>query len=53
MKLPKINLKELEEAKEQNFRERLEFVDKYAQWVKKSSNSKWSSAHKDVVNRKK
>ena len=52
-KLPKINLKELERIKEENFRERLEFLDRYAQWVKSTNNAKWSSAHKALVNRKK
>ncbi|MEO9363147.1 MAG: hypothetical protein ABI348_04525 [Nitrososphaera sp.] len=51
-KLPEINLKELEKLKEENFRERLEFLDKYADWVKKTNNSKWSSAQKAIVNRK-
>lgn len=49
MKLPKINLKELEKFKEKNFRERLEFIDKYAEWVKKSSNKKWSSSQKKII----
>jgi hypothetical protein len=52
MKLPPIDLKELQKAKEENFRERLEFLDKYAQWVKNTNNTKWSSAHKSIVNRK-
>lgn len=30
MNLPKINLKELQERKEQNFKERLEFTKTYA-----------------------
>lgn len=50
MKLPKIDLKELEKAKEENFRERLEFLERYAHWVKSTNNAKWSSAHKDLVN---
>ncbi len=40
MKLPKINLKELERFKEQNFRSRLEFVRFYANWIKKTPNEK-------------
>ena len=52
MKLPAINLEELKKAKEENFRERLEFLDRYAQWVKNTSNAKWSSAHKSLVTRK-
>ncbi|MBW2968857.1 hypothetical protein KY314_01940 [Candidatus Woesearchaeota archaeon] len=49
MKLPKINLKELEKFKEKNFRERLEFIDKYVEWIKKQPNKKWSSQHKDLI----
>jgi hypothetical protein len=52
MKLPEINLKELERIKEQNFKERLEFQDWYVNWMKKSSNVKWSSAQKTIINRK-
>lgn len=50
MKLPEIDLKELEKAKEQNFRERLEFLDWYAEWVKNSGNAEWSSAQKSLIN---
>lgn len=52
MKLPEINLKELEKIKEDNFRQRLEFQDRYVQWLKKTSNIKWSSAQKSIVNKK-
>ncbi|MEW6603743.1 MAG: hypothetical protein AB1351_03520 [Thermoproteota archaeon] len=52
MKLPEIDLKELEKIKEDNFRERLEFQDKYVQWMKKTGNVKWSSAQKSIVNKK-
>jgi len=38
MNTPKINLKELEKFKKDNFRERLEFIDKYVEWLKKKSN---------------
>lgn len=49
MKLPEIDLEELENFKEQNFKERLEFIDKYAEWVKKKNNSGWSSQQNNVV----
>ncbi len=49
MKLPKIDLKELEEFKKQNFKERLEFIKFYAQWVKRTSNVKWSFAQKKLI----
>ncbi len=49
MKTPKINLKELKKIKEQNFKERLEFIDKYSEWLKKTSNKEWSSEQKKVM----
>lgn len=52
LKLPKIDIKELERAKEQNLKERLEFLDQYAEWVKKTKNSKWSSEQKALINHK-
>ncbi|MEM3083850.1 MAG: hypothetical protein QXU32_07380 [Nitrososphaerales archaeon] len=51
-RLPKINLKELEKAKEENFRERLEFIDMYVDWMKRTSDIKWSSGEKSAINRK-
>ncbi|MGI0013048.1 MAG: hypothetical protein ACREBU_06360 [Nitrososphaera sp.] len=51
MKLPKINLKELEKIKKQNFKERLEFQDRYVQWMKMTNNIKWSEAQKSIINR--
>lgn len=50
--LPEIDLEEIERFKEQNFRERLEFIDKYVEWVKKQPNKKWSSAQNKLINRK-
>ncbi len=35
MRLPTINLGELRKLKERNFRERLEFIDWYAEWLKR------------------
>ncbi|MFH1100600.1 MAG: hypothetical protein V1726_00990 [Methanobacteriota archaeon] len=49
MKTPQINLKELKKLKEENFRERLEFLEKYAQWVKKTSNKKWSKEQRKII----
>ena len=49
MKLPKIDLEELKRFKKQNFKERLEFIDKYAEWVKKSPNNKWSSEQRKLI----
>ena len=52
MKLPEINLKELEKVKEENFRERLEFIDRHVEWMKRTNNITWSSAQKAIINRK-
>ncbi|MGH9878603.1 MAG: hypothetical protein ACRD5H_13280 [Nitrososphaerales archaeon] len=52
VKLPEIDLKELEKIKKQNFRERLEFQDWYVNWMKAKDNVKWSSAQTDIINRK-
>lgn len=49
MKLPKIDLKQLEEMKRQNFKDRLEFIDKYAEWVLKMPNRKWSREQKRLI----
>ena len=38
MKTPKIDLKELEKIKKEIFRERLEFNDRHAEWLKKTPN---------------
>ena len=37
MKLPKVDLKELKKFKEENFKERLKFLDQYAAWMKKKN----------------
>lgn len=52
MILPKIDLKELENLRKDNFKERLEFIDKYTEWLKKTKNSKWSSEQKNIINKK-
>jgi hypothetical protein len=52
MRLPEINLQELEKIKKENFRERLEFQDRYVKWLKLTNNVKWSAAQKAMINRK-
>ena len=52
MKLPEINLQELEKIKKENFRERLEFQDRYVSWMKMTNNVRWSTAQKAMINRK-
>lgn len=39
---PNVDLKELKKQKKQNQRERLEFIDQYVEWLKKTPNSVWS-----------
>ena len=47
--MPKIDLKELKKWKEENFKARLKFIDMYTDWMKKSSNKKWSSQQKKII----
>lgn len=49
MKLPKIDLKELEEEKKQNIQERREFIKKYTAWLKKTPNKKWSKQQNKML----
>jgi len=48
MKTPNIDLEQLKKFKEKNFKERLEFIDKYTDWLKKTPNKKWSSEQKTL-----
>jgi len=48
-KTPKIDLEELKKFKEQNFKERLEFIDLYTKWLKKKSNKEWSKQQKVLI----
>ena len=53
MKTPHIDLKELKKQKEENFRERLRFIDKYTEWLKKTGNREWSLQQKKIIDKKK
>jgi len=44
-----IDFKELEEEKRRNRKERLEFIDKYVAWMKKTPNKIWSKQQKDII----
>ena len=46
MKLPNINLEELNKIKEENKKDRMKFIDVYVEWLKKTSNKEWSSQRK-------
>ena len=49
MELPEIDLEELKRQKERNFRQRLEFIEFYANWVKSKSNEEWSEQQKRLI----
>jgi hypothetical protein len=49
-KLPVIDLKQLDKEKEKNFEQRLKFIDKYVEYIKKTSNKKWSKEQKKLIN---
>jgi hypothetical protein len=42
-------LRELEEAKKQNFEDNLKFVHFYAAWIKSKSNEEWSREQKRLI----
>lgn len=42
LKLSKKDLKELEKEIERNRKQRMEFVEMYAKWLKKTPNKVWS-----------
>ena len=47
--LPDIDLDELKKQKKENFRQRLEFIDAYAEWVKRTPNKIWSKQQKEII----
>lgn len=47
-KLPIANV-ELEKDKKRNLEQRLEFIDEYAEWVKKTPNQVWSEQQKKMI----
>jgi len=51
MNIPKIDLKKLKKEMERNERERLEFIDRYVEWLKKTPNKKWSKIHAKFLSR--
>lgn len=44
-----INIEELNKEKEKNFKERLEFIDRYVEWLKATPNKVWSRQQKDII----
>ena len=51
LKLTKKDLKELEEEKKRNRKQRMEFIDLYTKWLKKTPNKIWSKQHKEFINK--
>ena len=49
MRLPKIDLNELEKLKEDNFKDRLEFIDRYTKWLDITKNEEWSAQQKKII----
>ena len=47
--LPAIDLEEMKEWKKKNFKERMEWVKKYADWLKKTPNKEWSKQQKTLI----
>ena len=47
--LMKIDLEELKKDKEANFKERLDFIDRYVEWLKATPNKVWSKQHKEFI----
>jgi hypothetical protein len=50
-KYPKIDIKQLKKEIKQNERERLEFIDRYVEWLKRTPNKKWSKIHAKFLER--
>ena len=46
----KINLSELEEKKERNREERLEFIELQVEWLKRTPNAVWSKQQAAFIN---
>jgi len=53
MKTPNIDLEELRAQKDENFRDRLKFIDQYVDWLKKTPNKDWSRQQKTVIDQQK
>jgi len=51
LKLTKKDLKELEEEIKRNSRQRMDFIDLYAEWLKKTPNKVWSRQQNKLLNR--
>ena len=46
---PKFDLKEIEEEKERNRKERMKFIHQYTKWLKKTPNKEWSKQQNKII----
>ncbi len=51
MKIPEIDLKELEKEMQENKRQRRDFAKQYAEWVKKTPNAIWSTQQNQLLDK--
>ncbi len=52
-KIPRLTKKdrlEMEEEKKRNSNQRLEFIDQYTKWLKKTPNKVWSKQQNKIIN---
>lgn len=47
--IPEIDLEELKKFKEENFKERLKFIEMHTEWMKKKSNKAWSKGQNKII----
>jgi len=45
----KLDIKALKDDKKRNFEERLEFIDIYVEWLRKTPNKVWSKQQKELI----
>jgi len=45
----KVDIETLKKEKVKNFKERLEFIDRYVEWLKATPNKVWSKQHKEFI----
>jgi len=45
----KVDIEELKKEKKANFKERLDFIDRYVEWIKATPNKVWSKQYKDFI----
>ncbi len=51
--LPHVDLAELNADKEENIRQRREFIRKYVEWLKKTPNAVWSAQQNRMLSKPK